>query len=154
MLIANISRNIVQEARKFISDTQARSVRSRQNRPQNNPNEDTSVAAEQGVDTTRFVPVDATRQMQVESNLREARDWANEFYGARRTAGQVPSSSMSSDNLGVANQAMSGQQLTQSLKQVSRINGQQRTPYSNSDPAPIVITTGVQENGLALNRVL
>ena len=146
MLIANISRNIVQEARKFISDTQVRSVRSRQNRPQNNPNEDTSVAAEQGVDTTR--------QMQVESNLREARDWANEFYGARRTAGQVPASSMSSDNLGVANQAMSGQQLTQSLKQVSRINGQQRTPYSNSDPAPIVITTGVQENGLALNRVL
>ena len=94
MLIANISRNIVQEARKFISDTQARSVRSRQNRPQNNPNEDTSVATEQGVDTTRLVPVDATRQMQVESNLREARDWANEFYGARRTAGQFPASSM------------------------------------------------------------
>ena len=154
MLIANISRNIVQEARKFISDTQTRSVRSRQNRPRNTPNEDTSVAAEQGVDTTRFVPVDTTRQMQVESNLREARDWSNEFYGSRRTAGQVPASSMSSDNLGVANQAITGQQLTQSLKQVSRINGQQRTPYSSSDPAPIVITTGVQENGLALNRVL
>ena len=154
MLIANISRNIVQEARKFISDTQTRSVRSRQNRPQNKPNEDVSVATEQGPDTTRFVPVDTTHQMQVESNLREARDWANEFYGARRTAGQVSASSMSYDKLGVANQTMSGQQLTQSLKQVSRINGQQRTPYSNSDPAPIVITTGVQENGLALNRVL
>ena len=153
MLIANISRNIVQEARKFISDTQTRSVRSRQNRPQNKPNEDVSVATEQGPDTTRFVPVDTTHQMQVESNLREARDWADEFYGSRRI-GQVLSTSMPSDDLGTASQVVSVQQLTQGLRQVSRINGQQRAPYSNSDPEPIVITTGVQENGLALNRVL
>jgi len=85
--------------------------------------------------------------------LREARDWANEFYGSRRT-GQVLSTSIPSDDLGTASQVVSVQQLTQSLRQVSRINGQQRAPYSNSDPAPIVITTGVQENGLALNRVL
>ena len=155
MLIANISRNIVQEARRFISDTQTRSNRSRQDRPQNRSkrSENVSVVSEKRPSIPRFTSIDTTRRMQIEGHLRDARDLARDFYGSRPIERILPAPTPTSD-FEIGKQNSSNRQSTQSLQHISTINSQKRQPYAASDPVPIAITTGVQENGLALNRIL
>ncbi len=155
MLIANISRNIVQEARRFISDTQTRSNRSRQDRPQNRNkrSENVSVVSEERPSIPRFTSIDTTRRMQIESHLRDARDLARDFYGSRPIERILPASTPASD-FEIGKRNPSNRQSAQSLQHISTINSQKHQPYAASDPVPIAITTGVQENGLALNRIL
>ena len=157
MLIANLSRNIVQEARRFTLENQSRIRRSRQVRLEPDREEATSaIVSEPDRVAPRFTPIDNTQRMQIESHLRDARDLANEFYGFQQTEQVLPSRTLSGDfEISRSTPStLSGRQFTRNLRQISSITSDRRQPYATSDPDPLVITTGIQENGLTLDKIL
>ena len=157
MLIANLSRNIVQEARRFTLENQSRIRRSRQVRLEPDREEATSaIVSEPDRIAPRFTPIDNTQRMQIESHLRDARDLANEFYGFQTTGQVLPSRILSGDSetSRPTPSNPSGRQFTRNLRQISSITSQRRQSYATSDPDPLVITTGIQENGLTLDKIL
>ena len=158
MLIANLSRNIVQVARRFVLENQSRTRRARQVRLEHGREEATS-AIVSGPDrvSPRFTPIDNTQRMQIESHLRDTRDLANEFYGGFPQTEQVLPSRPFSGDFEASRptpSASSGRQFTRNLRQISSITSDRHQPYATSDPDPLVITTGIQENGLALDKIL
>ena len=157
MLVANLSRNIVQEARRFALENQSRTRRARQVRLEPGREEASSaiVSAPDRV-APRFTPIDNTQRMQLESHLRDARDLANEFYGLQKTEQVLPSRTLSGDSeiSRPTPSTSSGHQFTRNLRQIASITSERRQSYATSDPDPLVITTGIQENGLTLDKIL
>ena len=157
MLIASLSRNIDQEARRFVLENQSRTRRARQVRLEPGREEATSaIVSEPDRVAPRFTPIDNTQRMQIESHLRDARDLANEFSGFQKTEQVLPSRTFSGDSE-ISRSTLStpsGRQFTRSLRQISSITSEQREPYATSDPDPLTITTGIQENGLTLDKIL
>ena len=157
MLIASLSRNIVQEARRFVLENQSRTRRARQVRLKPSREEATSaIVSEPDRVAPRFTPIDNTQRMQIESHLRDARDLANEFYGFQQTEQVLPSRTLSGDfEISRSTPStLSGRKFTRNLRRISNITSERRQSYATSDPDPLVITTGIQENGLTLDKIL
>ena len=154
MLVANLSRNIVQEARRFALENQSRT---RQVRLEPGREEAASaIVSEPDRVAPRFTPIDNTQRMQIENHLRDARDLANEFYSLQKTEQVWPSRTLSGDSeiSRPTPSTSSGHQFTRNLRQIASITSERRQSYATSDPDPLVITTGIQENGLTLDKIL